>query len=55
MQKSAGVAAKAGRAPGAAVVCGASRFQLGDTRLFSPEGAVFLNLAPDHLDRHGDL
>ena len=22
---------------------------------FAPECAVFLNLAPDHLDRHGDL
>jgi UDP-N-acetylmuramoylalanine--D-glutamate ligase len=41
--------------PDATVVCEASSFQLEDTNLFSPEGAVFLNLAPDHLDRHGDL
>ncbi|HEX3737460.1 MAG TPA: UDP-N-acetylmuramoyl-L-alanine--D-glutamate ligase [Solirubrobacterales bacterium] len=41
--------------PDATVVCEASSFQLEDASLFSPEGAVFLNLAPDHLDRHGDL
>jgi UDP-N-acetylmuramoylalanine--D-glutamate ligase len=41
--------------PDATIVCEASSFQLEDTSLFSPEGAVFLNLAPDHLDRHGDL
>jgi UDP-N-acetylmuramoylalanine--D-glutamate ligase len=41
--------------PDATVVCEASSYQLEDTSLFSPEGAVFLNLAPDHLDRHGDL
>jgi UDP-N-acetylmuramoylalanine--D-glutamate ligase len=41
--------------PDATVVCEASSFQLEDTSLFSPEGAVFLNLAPDHLARHGDL
>lgn len=40
---------------GATVVAEASSFQLEDTSLFSPEGAIFLNLAPDHLDRHGDL
>jgi UDP-N-acetylmuramoylalanine--D-glutamate ligase len=40
---------------GATVVCEASSFQLEDTSLFAPEAAVFLNLAPDHLDRHGDL
>jgi UDP-N-acetylmuramoylalanine--D-glutamate ligase len=34
------------------VVCEASSFQLEDTEHFSPEGAVLLNLAPDHLDRH---
>ena len=37
------------------VVAEASSFQLEDTSLFSPEGAVFLNLGPDHLDRHGDV
>jgi UDP-N-acetylmuramoylalanine--D-glutamate ligase len=41
--------------PDATVVCEASSFQLEDTSLFSPEGAVFLNLAPDHLDRHGGM
>ena len=37
----------------ATVVCEASSFQLEDTLAFSPEVAVLLNLAPDHLDRHG--
>jgi UDP-N-acetylmuramoylalanine--D-glutamate ligase len=40
---------------GATVVCEASSFQLEDTNAFAPECAVFLNLAPDHLDRHPDL
>jgi len=40
---------------GATVVCECSSFQLEDTVAFAPEGAVFLNLAPDHLDRHADL
>ncbi len=39
----------------ATVVCEASSFQLEDTEYFSPECAVFINLAPDHLDRHGTL
>jgi UDP-N-acetylmuramoylalanine--D-glutamate ligase len=39
----------------ATVVCECSSFQLEDTEAFSPECAVFLNLAPDHLDRHGTL
>jgi UDP-N-acetylmuramoylalanine--D-glutamate ligase len=39
----------------ATVVCETSSFQLEDSSLFAPEGAIFLNLAPDHLDRHGDL
>jgi UDP-N-acetylmuramoylalanine--D-glutamate ligase len=34
------------------IVCEASSFQLEDTSEFSPEGAMLLNLAPDHLDRH---
>ncbi|HEX5983202.1 MAG TPA: UDP-N-acetylmuramoyl-L-alanine--D-glutamate ligase [Solirubrobacterales bacterium] len=37
------------------VVCECSSFQLEDTVAFAPECAVFLNLAPDHLDRHADL
>jgi UDP-N-acetylmuramoylalanine--D-glutamate ligase len=40
---------------GATVVCECSSFQLEDTDRFAPECAVFLNLAPDHLDRHRDL
>jgi UDP-N-acetylmuramoylalanine--D-glutamate ligase len=39
----------------ATVICEASSFQLEDTSFFAPECAVFLNLAPDHLDRHHDL
>jgi UDP-N-acetylmuramoylalanine--D-glutamate ligase len=39
----------------ATVVCECSSFQLEDTSFFAPECAVFLNLAPDHLDRHRDL
>jgi len=35
------------------VVCEASSFQLEATELFQPRVAVVLNLAPDHLDRHG--
>jgi UDP-N-acetylmuramoylalanine--D-glutamate ligase len=34
------------------VVCECSSFQLEDAESFAPECAVFLNLAPDHLDRH---
>jgi UDP-N-acetylmuramoylalanine--D-glutamate ligase len=41
--------------PEATVVCEASSFQLEDTNYFGPECAVFINLAPDHLDRHGTL
>ena len=39
----------------ATVVCEASSFQLEDSSAFAPECAVLLNIAPDHLDRHGDL
>jgi len=39
--------------PSATVVCEASSFQLEDTEAFAPESGVLLNLAPDHLDRHG--
>jgi UDP-N-acetylmuramoylalanine--D-glutamate ligase len=41
--------------PDATVICEASSFQLEDSSYFAPECAVFLNLAPDHLDRHRDL
>jgi UDP-N-acetylmuramoylalanine--D-glutamate ligase len=39
----------------ATVVCEASSFQLEDTSYFGPECGVFINLTPDHLDRHGTL
>ena len=39
--------------PATVVVCEASSFQLEDTELFAPDAAVLLNLAEDHLDRHG--
>ncbi len=41
--------------PETTIVCECSSFQLEDTVAFAPECAVFLNLAPDHLDRHADL
>jgi len=40
---------------GTTIVCEASSFQLEDTEAFAPEAAVLLNLAPDHLDRHGTM
>ena len=39
----------------AVVVLEASSFQLEDTLAFAPDAAVLLNLAPDHLDRHGSF
>jgi len=39
--------------PAASIVCEASSFQLEDTERFAPDAAVLLNLAEDHLDRHG--
>jgi UDP-N-acetylmuramoylalanine--D-glutamate ligase len=39
----------------AMVVCECSSFQLEDAQAFAPELAVFLNIAPDHLDRHGTI
>jgi UDP-N-acetylmuramoylalanine--D-glutamate ligase len=39
----------------ATVVCECSSFQLEDSSHFAPECAVFINLAPDHLDRHDTL
>ena len=41
--------------PNATIVCEASSFQLEDTEAFAPHAAVLLNIAPDHLDRHGDM
>jgi UDP-N-acetylmuramoylalanine--D-glutamate ligase len=41
--------------PDATVVCECSSFQLEDAEAFAPECAVFLNFAPDHLDRHPTL
>ena len=41
--------------PQTTVVCECSSFQLEDSVAFAPECAVFLNLAPDHLDRYRDL
>jgi UDP-N-acetylmuramoylalanine--D-glutamate ligase len=37
------------------VVCEASSFQLEDTLEFAPDVGVLLNVAPDHLDRHGGM
>ncbi len=39
----------------ATIVCEVSSFQLEDTLAFAPEAAVLLNVAPDHLDRHGSM
>jgi len=39
--------------PGSVVVVEVSSFQLEDTVEFKPRVGVLLNLAPDHLDRHG--
>jgi UDP-N-acetylmuramoylalanine--D-glutamate ligase len=41
--------------PDATVVCEASSFQLEDAEFFAPETGVFLNLTPDHLDRHASI
>src|SRR5829696_242162 len=40
-------------AAGTTIVAEASSFQLEDTEAFAPEAALLLNLAEDHLDRHG--
>ncbi|MCL1816141.1 MAG: UDP-N-acetylmuramoyl-L-alanine--D-glutamate ligase [Clostridiales bacterium] len=37
------------------IVAEVSSFQLEDTELFHAAGALFLNLSPDHLNRHGDM
>ena len=41
--------------PGAWLVVECSSFQLEDVERFRPRAAALLNLAPDHLDRHGNL
>ena len=41
--------------PGAWLVVECSSFQLEDVERFHPRAAALLNLAPDHLDRHGSL
>lgn len=41
--------------PDAWIVCELSSFQLEDVETLRPRVAVLLNLAPDHLDRHGDF
>ena len=40
---------------GRAYVLEMSSYQIDLTRRFRPDVAIWLNLAPDHLDRHGDL
>ena len=42
-------------APEAVVVAECSSFQLEDSVAFAPECAVLINLAEDHLDRHGSF
>ena len=42
-------------APEDVVVCEVSSFQLEDMVAFAPDAAALLNIAPDHLDRHGDM
>ncbi|MCY4088051.1 MAG: UDP-N-acetylmuramoyl-L-alanine--D-glutamate ligase [Actinomycetia bacterium] len=37
------------------IACELSSFQLEDIVTFQPRAGVLLNLAPDHLDRHGSL
>jgi UDP-N-acetylmuramoylalanine--D-glutamate ligase len=41
--------------PATWLVVECSSFQLEDVDSFHPRGAVLLNVAPDHLDRHGTL
>ena len=41
--------------PATEIVCECSSFQLEDADAFAPDVAVLLNLAPDHLDRHGSF
>jgi UDP-N-acetylmuramoylalanine--D-glutamate ligase len=41
--------------PDEELVVEVSSFQLEDVHAFRPAAGVFLNLAPDHLDRHGSM
>jgi UDP-N-acetylmuramoylalanine--D-glutamate ligase len=41
--------------PATILVCEVSSFQLEDSTALAPQAAVLLNIAPDHLDRHGDM
>jgi UDP-N-acetylmuramoylalanine--D-glutamate ligase len=38
-----------------AIVAEVSSFQAEDCQYFAPKVGLFLNLSPDHLDRHGDM
>jgi UDP-N-acetylmuramoylalanine--D-glutamate ligase len=42
-------------APGEELVVEVSSFQLEDIHAFRPACGIFLNLTPDHLDRHGTM
>lgn len=39
----------------ATVICEASSFQIEDAPTFAPECGILLNLAPDHIGRHGSF
>lgn len=41
--------------PDATLICEVSSYQSEDSPEFTPECGLFLNLAPDHLDRHGSF
>ena len=41
--------------PEVTLICEASSFQLEDADAFAPECGVLLNIADDHLDRHGSI
>ena len=50
------LASLVGEAPAdATIICEASSFQLEDAEAFAPECGVLLNVAADHLDRHGTI
>lgn len=41
--------------PDATIICEASSFQIEDSPSIAPECAILLNVAPDHIDRHGSF